>query len=150
MDRFDALISKIIFKKYKNIILIHFSIKNTLKNNYNHTSKHPEPGLLNEWVKQLFFFFFLIKEERVSIIYGEQGGPSSIIITFFFPLLWVIYLEKVAGQNDGCSLDCKGSFSFGQERLMIVMMIVHALFFLFLFLFFVLFLLFTILLWLIS
>jgi hypothetical protein len=100
LDRFDALISKIIFKKYKNIILIHFSIKNTLKNNYNHTSKHPEPGWLNEWVKQLFFFF-LIKEERVSIIYREQGGPSSIIITFFFSLLWVIYLEKVAGQNDG-------------------------------------------------
>ena len=36
---FDVLILKIIFKKCKNIILIHFSIKNTLKNNRKHTNK---------------------------------------------------------------------------------------------------------------
>jgi len=30
---FDVLMSKIIFKNKKNIILIHFQIKNTLKNN---------------------------------------------------------------------------------------------------------------------
>jgi len=35
--RFDALISKIIFKKLKNIILIYFNIKNILKSNGNHT-----------------------------------------------------------------------------------------------------------------
>jgi hypothetical protein len=34
---FDVLISKIIFKKLKNIILMYFRIKNTLKNNRNHT-----------------------------------------------------------------------------------------------------------------
>ena len=32
--------SKIIFKNKKNIILIHFQIKNTLKNNHNYTLKH--------------------------------------------------------------------------------------------------------------
>ena len=37
-DYFDALMSKIIFKK--NIILIHFRVKNTLKSNRNHTRKH--------------------------------------------------------------------------------------------------------------
>jgi predicted TIM-barrel fold metal-dependent hydrolase len=39
LNRFDVLILKIIFKKYKNIILIHFGIKNTLKNNRKHTNK---------------------------------------------------------------------------------------------------------------
>jgi hypothetical protein len=34
---FDVLILKIIFKKLKNIILMYFRIKNTLKNNHNHT-----------------------------------------------------------------------------------------------------------------
>jgi len=33
---FDALMSKIIFKNKKNIILIYFRVKNTLKNNHNH------------------------------------------------------------------------------------------------------------------
>jgi hypothetical protein len=39
LDRFDALISKIIFKKLKNIILMHFDTKNTLKSNCKHIPK---------------------------------------------------------------------------------------------------------------
>jgi hypothetical protein len=39
LDCFNALILKIIFKIYKNIILIYFRMKNTLKNNHNHTLK---------------------------------------------------------------------------------------------------------------
>ena len=35
LDRFDALMSKMNFLK-KNIILIHFLVKNTLKNNRNY------------------------------------------------------------------------------------------------------------------
>jgi hypothetical protein len=35
LDRFDALISKMILKKMKNIILMHFGTKSTLKNNRN-------------------------------------------------------------------------------------------------------------------
>jgi hypothetical protein len=31
---FDVLVSKIILKKYKNIILIYFLVKNTFENNY--------------------------------------------------------------------------------------------------------------------
>jgi hypothetical protein len=38
LDRLDALISIIIFFK-KNIILMHFSMKNTLKSNRNHIPK---------------------------------------------------------------------------------------------------------------
>ena len=34
LNYFDALILKIIFKKIKNIILIYFNMKNTLKNNH--------------------------------------------------------------------------------------------------------------------
>jgi hypothetical protein len=40
LDYFYALISKIIFKNKKNIILIYFWVKNILKNNRNHTLKH--------------------------------------------------------------------------------------------------------------
>jgi hypothetical protein len=39
-DRFDMLISKLIFKKWKNIVLMYFRAKNILKNRY-HTPKHP-------------------------------------------------------------------------------------------------------------
>jgi hypothetical protein len=39
LDRFDALISKIIFKNKKNIILMPFSMKSILKSNRNHTPK---------------------------------------------------------------------------------------------------------------
>ena len=35
---FDVLMSKIIFKKSKNIINIYFNTKNYLKNNRNHTA----------------------------------------------------------------------------------------------------------------
>jgi hypothetical protein len=38
-DHFDVSISKIIFF-FKNIILIFFRVKNTLKNNHNHTYSH--------------------------------------------------------------------------------------------------------------
>jgi hypothetical protein len=41
LDRFDVLMSKIIFFKKKNIILMHFHAKNTLKRNCYHTLKHP-------------------------------------------------------------------------------------------------------------
>jgi len=37
LDYFDVLISNIIFKNKKNIILIYFKIKNIFKNNYYHT-----------------------------------------------------------------------------------------------------------------
>ena len=40
LDRFDVLISKIIFKKWKNIINMYFSMKNYLKSNHYHTAKH--------------------------------------------------------------------------------------------------------------
>jgi hypothetical protein len=40
LDYFDVLISKIIFKNKKNIILIYFKIKNIFKNNYYHTLEH--------------------------------------------------------------------------------------------------------------
>jgi hypothetical protein len=39
LNYFDVLILKIIFKKLKKIILMYFSMKNILKNNYNYTFK---------------------------------------------------------------------------------------------------------------
>ena len=40
-NNFDVLISKIIFKNKKNIILMCFEIKNTLKNNHYYIFKYP-------------------------------------------------------------------------------------------------------------
>jgi hypothetical protein len=40
LDRFDVLMSKIIFKKWKNIIGMYFGTKNYLKSTRNHTAKH--------------------------------------------------------------------------------------------------------------
>jgi hypothetical protein len=40
LDYLDLLILKIIFKNKKNIILIHFQVKNTLNRNYYHISKY--------------------------------------------------------------------------------------------------------------
>ena len=40
VDRFNALILKINFKKYKNIIWMYFLVKNTSKNNCYHNTKH--------------------------------------------------------------------------------------------------------------
>ena len=41
LDRFDVLMSKIIFKKWKNIIDMYFGTKSYLKSNHYHTAKHP-------------------------------------------------------------------------------------------------------------
>jgi hypothetical protein len=42
LDRFDVLMSKMIFKKWKNIIGMYFSMKSYLKNNRYHTAKHTD------------------------------------------------------------------------------------------------------------
>ena len=42
---FDVLMSKIIFKKSKNIIEMYFGMKSYLKNNHNHTAKQARRGL---------------------------------------------------------------------------------------------------------
>ena len=60
LDLFGALISKIILKK-KNVILIHFDTKNTLKSNRNHTPKHVELLLdLDFFLLSIYFCFWII------------------------------------------------------------------------------------------
>jgi hypothetical protein len=39
-NHFDMLMSKMIFKKQKNIICMYFDMKSYLKSNRNHTTKH--------------------------------------------------------------------------------------------------------------
>jgi len=55
LDRFDVLMSKMIFKKWKNIIGMHFGTKSYLKSTRNHTAKHalnilPEVGCIADFV----------------------------------------------------------------------------------------------------
>jgi hypothetical protein len=44
IDHFNIMMSKIILKNKKYIILIYFKMKNTLKSNRNHTFKHAAGG----------------------------------------------------------------------------------------------------------
>jgi hypothetical protein len=44
LDRFDVLMSNMIFKKWKNIIDMYFDIKSYLKSTRNHTAKHAFKG----------------------------------------------------------------------------------------------------------
>jgi hypothetical protein len=43
LNRFDVLMSKIIFKKWKNIIGMYFNMKSYLKSTRNQTAKHAVP-----------------------------------------------------------------------------------------------------------
>ena len=52
-DYFDMLMSKKILKIKKNIILMCFGMKNTLKSNHYHTPKHPQTSTnSNQFSKQ--------------------------------------------------------------------------------------------------
>ena len=50
-NHFDVLISKIIFKKSKNIIDMHFGMKSYLKSNHNHTAKQALDCTVQVWVE---------------------------------------------------------------------------------------------------
>jgi quinol-cytochrome oxidoreductase complex cytochrome b subunit len=72
LNYFDALISKIIFLKWKNIILMHFGIESTLKSNRNHTSK--QAFKMTRWIKEnVIIFIFTIISDLVAftVSYGE-------------------------------------------------------------------------------
>ena len=60
-DRFNTLILKNNFLKIKNIILMYFSTKNTLKNNCNHTPKqtlnHFDENVVDMKYNNLFLCF---------------------------------------------------------------------------------------------
>jgi hypothetical protein len=60
---FDVLMSKIILKKQKNIILICFGMKNIFKNNHYHISKHPlynrQPYVFGSTIRKIILSFQL-------------------------------------------------------------------------------------------
>jgi hypothetical protein len=82
LDRFDALILKKQTKNKKNIILMYFSMKNTLKSNHNNTLTRL---LIRDkiWVNLfLFLFLFYIVVETWNI---------SIAISFIFSVFLSYY-----------------------------------------------------------
>jgi len=73
------LMLKIIFKNLKNIILIYFKIKNTLKNNYYYISKH--------------------MQDQQTIILGQTSFDEHkplelVILDQFFLLFYVLVLQS--------------------------------------------------------
>ena len=102
LDRFDVLMSKIIFKKWKNIISMYFGMKSYLKNTRNHTAKHAlhlqvfgiskvhtlHLSLLKELVLKLLFqcyhqFYFI----NFIIKLSEFLSLNFIKFLFFFLLI---------------------------------------------------------------
>jgi hypothetical protein len=53
LDRFDVLMSKMIFKKRKNIIGMYFDTKSYLKSTRNHTAKHHTIMLARNFMQSL-------------------------------------------------------------------------------------------------
>jgi len=73
LDRFDALILKIIFKNKKNIILIYFGMKSTLKSNYNYIFKQIFKQVLNKYWCGLIIIFLLCCDFFLEIIVYIQN-----------------------------------------------------------------------------
>jgi hypothetical protein len=101
LDRFDKLMLKMIFKKWKNIIDMYFGMKNYLKSTRNHTVKHA----LYQWTKTTWSSSLLLpsplfqprnKKEWPSLsglLLQIHGGGccflkeerNSLKLTFSFP-----------------------------------------------------------------
>jgi hypothetical protein len=81
LDYFDMLILKINFKNKKNIILIHFKIKITLKNNYNLITQR-------KIFVSLFCFLFLLENKVNSEVHDKLKGVGKrwyqFIISFSY------------------------------------------------------------------
>ena len=84
LDRFDVLISKMIFKKWKNIIHMYFGTKSYLKSNCYHTAKHAinqEEGCEKE------ISVFKIKSSRLINV-GRKMTGFNMYILYMFHTIW--------------------------------------------------------------
>ena len=75
---FDVLMSKINIKKIKNIILIHFKIKNTLKTNLNYAIKHFLSIIMNELHLQNVCVGLIMEDIHISIYIIIQDEINTI------------------------------------------------------------------------
>jgi hypothetical protein len=99
LDRFDVLMSKIIFKTWKNIIGMHFDTKNYLKSTRNHTVKHPLSkvncgvlGWTDKWVieNQLVFnggltlkiLLWMAWYDAKSFFFDNRGFLDRCLVVF--------------------------------------------------------------------
>jgi hypothetical protein len=80
---------KIIF--FKSIILIHFRVNNTLKNNNNHTSKHPLSIL------HFTYYAYLIWKIRLQILkkYFKFSFPDFVSLPGVGVCIWFVLLFPV-------------------------------------------------------
>jgi len=88
LDRFDVLMSKIIFKKWKNIIDMYFGTKSYLKSNHYHTAKHPPRTPLNATLCMVINFLYINWD--VDFIYYSDfiiNSPWSEIIIFYYYII---------------------------------------------------------------
>jgi len=68
LNSFNVLMSKIIFKKWKNIIGMYFGTKNYLKNNHYHTVKH---AFSLSWSRLTRTFLLHIQKNLANITVGK-------------------------------------------------------------------------------
>jgi hypothetical protein len=89
LDRFDVLMSKIIFKKWKNIIYMHFNMKNYLKNTRNHTVKHA----LKDPIRTVPYGVYQGKKSKK---YGNYGTALNLIFEFpLYPFHLINHCRKI-------------------------------------------------------
>ena len=106
MDRFDMLMSKIIFKKWKNIICIYFGTKSYLKSTHNHTAKHDWKCYLELRYKKrvvkiyflfkIFFLYFITKKKYIlKINYYYLRETITISPPWIMEGKWLVFLGTI-------------------------------------------------------
>ena len=105
LDRFDVLMSKMIFKKWKNIIGMHFGTKSYLKSTRNHTVKHAlrQSAALLLLSASLFSLIFLYV--NIPKLLGIVSSCCSMLLcspikfTLFFPFDFNIFNSSIKGTH---------------------------------------------------
>ena len=98
LNHFDVLMSKIIFKKSKNIIDIYFNTKNYLKSNRNHNTYHIWSGhylllaLLRSLLLRLRYLSIL---DSMLVLFCRPCGKSTCGVVWCGESVWFKIVGKL-------------------------------------------------------
>ena len=89
LDRFDVLISKIIFKKWKNIIGMYFSTKSYLKSNHYHTIKHLQCRITRRGLLLIINYHELKKESEFPLRKNIYMGEEVCVCVYIYIYIYI-------------------------------------------------------------
>ena len=90
LDRFDVLMSKIIFKKWKNIISMYFSTKSYLKSTRNHTAKHAPSRLFQAWFGN-FVHKYKGRWRQILVSLSNHNLYTLAVLTIYIVCVYIQY-----------------------------------------------------------